>query len=41
MKTKLRLDKPSQAKSTALGGLGLGVAEAQAKGSSHGLEGVK
>jgi hypothetical protein len=43
MKPKPRLDKPSQAKSTASGGLGLGlgVAEAQAKGSSRGLEGAK
>ncbi|KAJ7711018.1 hypothetical protein B0H14DRAFT_2645980 [Mycena olivaceomarginata] len=42
-KPKPRLDKPSQVKSTALGGLrlGLGVAEAQAKGSSRGLEGAK
>ncbi|KAJ7723122.1 hypothetical protein B0H14DRAFT_2641998 [Mycena olivaceomarginata] len=43
VKPKPRLDKPSQAKSTASGGLGLGlgVAEAQAKGSSRGLEGAK
>ncbi|KAJ7328319.1 hypothetical protein DFH08DRAFT_815821 [Mycena albidolilacea] len=42
-KPKPQLDKPSQAKSTASGrlGLGLGVAEAQAKGSSRGLEGAK
>ncbi|KAJ7334270.1 hypothetical protein DFH08DRAFT_303296 [Mycena albidolilacea] len=42
-KPKPWLDKPSQAKSLASGGLGLGlgVTEAQAKGSSRGLEGGK
>jgi hypothetical protein len=42
-KPKPRLDKPSQAKSTASGGLGLGlgVAEAQAKGAQSRLEGGK
>ncbi|KAJ7314359.1 hypothetical protein DFH08DRAFT_821390 [Mycena albidolilacea] len=42
-KPKPWLDKPSQAKSLASGGLGLGlgVTEAQSKGSSRGLEGGK